>query len=83
MYKDHLYKKVCLDPSAVLTRRAESKGDYANENEELLLKCIILDFSAITYIDPVGVQLLRNMANEYSQLDVAMYVANCSGKFYR
>lgn len=60
---------------AIITKRKE---DHIIE-EELLVKCIILDFSAVTYIDPAGTRLLSDLASEYKELNIALYIANCSG----
>ena len=52
----------------------------SSETGELVTKCVVVDFSALTYIDPSGVELMRQLTNEYEQLDVAFYIACCSGK---
>lgn len=83
IFKEQLTKKVGFDVSKVLAKITESKhANQARERDGFVIdiKCIILDFSAVSYIDPVAVHLLRSLASEYSELDIALYVASCSGK---
>ncbi|KAK9751232.1 Sulfate permease family [Popillia japonica] len=85
IFKEQLTKKVGFDVSKVLAKITESKhANQARERDGFVIdiKCIILDFSAVSYIDPVAVHLLRSLASEYSELDIALYVASCSGPIF-
>lgn len=76
-----LYRKVGFDPDSVLRRRLKLEESHT-ESEELLTRCIVLDFSALTYVDPSGVQLLRQLKSDYGQLNIELYIAGCSGPVY-
>lgn len=65
-----LRKRISLEDS-----RASS-----SDAEDLVTRCVILDFTSLTYIDPSGVNLLRQLKADYGELDVGMYIAGCSGK---
>lgn len=43
------------------------------------LKCLILDFSAVSYIDPSGVSMLKLIGQDFHRIDVPVYVAGCCG----
>lgn len=45
------------------------------------LKCLILDFSALSYIDPSGISTLKIIAEDFQRIDVPIYIAGCSGNF--
>lgn len=46
------------------------------------LKCLILDFSALSYIDPSGISTLKIIAEDFQRIDVPIYIAGCSGNKY-
>lgn len=81
-FRNLLYRKLGFDPHSLLRKRLrlEESRSSTVESEELMLKCIVLDFSALTYVDPAGVDVLRQLKNVYAQLDIEMYIAACSGK---
>lgn len=43
------------------------------------IRCIILDFSSLSYIDPSGVTMLKNVVESFKKLDIPIYVAATSG----
>lgn len=51
-----------------------------HEDEEFHIKCIILDFSCLTFVDPSGVGALVSLHEDYESLGISMYIAGCSGK---
>lgn len=83
-FRTVLYRKVGFDPDAVLRKRLklEESRNSSTESEELLTRCVILDFSALTYVDPSGVQQLRQLKSDYGQLNIELYIAGCSGPVY-
>ncbi|KAJ8913640.1 hypothetical protein NQ315_007357 [Exocentrus adspersus] len=81
-FKDLLVRKTGLDAAAVLRKRAKLAAKGLEDSEELLTKCMILDFSCLTFVDPAGVDFLRSMQADYAKLGVAMYIAGCSGPVY-
>lgn len=76
-----MFKRVGIDPLAILTKRQEmqDRSSVALEFEDLLTKCVILDFAALTYIDPSGVEMLRQIISNFNQLGIAVYITACSG----
>jgi anti-anti-sigma regulatory factor len=57
----------------------------ANNQNETLLSLdkdpdIILDFSAVNYIDTNGVKTLHHIIEDYKKVDVFVYVCNFQGK---
>ncbi|KAF2888237.1 hypothetical protein ILUMI_17936 [Ignelater luminosus] len=83
-YRFLLFKRVGIDPLAILTKRQEmqDRSSVALEFEDLLTKCIILDFAALTYIDPSGVEMLRQIIQNFNQLGIAVYITACSGPVF-
>ncbi|XP_018576985.1 solute carrier family 26 member 10 isoform X2 [Anoplophora glabripennis] len=81
-FKDLLIRKTGLDAAAVLRKRVKLTDKGLEDEDELLTKCIILDFSCLTFVDPAGVDFLRTMQSDYAKLGVSMYIAGCSGPVY-
>lgn len=50
--------------------------------DSLTFKCLILDFSALSYIDPSGVISLKSLIKEFQKLSVIVYIAGCSCPVY-
>ncbi|XP_071452003.1 prestin [Hetaerina americana] len=46
------------------------------------LQCIILDFSALSFLDPSGAKALQSLAEEYKQVGIPIMVAGSSGTVY-
>lgn len=44
------------------------------------IKCLILDFSALSYVDPSGISTLKVIAQDFRKIDIPIYIAGCSGK---
>ncbi|KAK5638842.1 hypothetical protein RI129_013137 [Pyrocoelia pectoralis] len=84
-FKSMLFKRTGFEPLKLLTMKKkdlELTEDSKSEREELLTKYIILDFAALTYIDPSGVETLRSLIDDYRQVDVEMYISSCSGTIF-
>lgn len=79
-FKELLIRKTQIDASAILRRRSLLKERGLHEDEDLPFKCLILDFSCLTFIDPSGVDFLKTLQEDYEQLDISMYITGCSGK---
>nr|CAI5854813.1 unnamed protein product [Callosobruchus analis] len=82
-FKEQLFRKTDLDTGAILRRQSvlAQKGSTAEE-EDLVTRCIILDFSAVTFVDPAGVTSLRMLQADYEKLGVRMFISGCSGPVY-
>ena len=84
-FRSTLLKKIGFKPASVLRQRKKlEEGRYSDfKLSELATKCIIVDFSALTYIDPTGVAFLRLLTDECTEIGVEFYVASCSGGWRR
>ncbi|XP_057665771.1 solute carrier family 26 member 6-like isoform X2 [Diorhabda carinulata] len=81
-FKELLVKKTELDAAATLRRRAKLTEKGLQDEEELLLKCVILDFSSLTFVDPAGVDFLRSLQDDYKRLNIHMLISGCSGPVF-
>lgn len=46
------------------------------------LQCVIMDMSALSYIDPSGVQALHLISEEFMQVNIEFYFVNCSSPIF-
>lgn len=84
-FKSRVFNLVGVDPQKVLKMRAkrakqmiiQDKVDSENE-----LYCIVMDMSALSYIDPSGIIVLHAIADEFSLIDIQVYLASCSSPVY-
>ncbi|KAF7995780.1 hypothetical protein HCN44_006887 [Aphidius gifuensis] len=84
-FKTNVFKLVDVEPQKVLKLRAkkakttivQDKIDNTNE-----LNCIVMDMSALSYVDPSGIGVLHSIADEFSLIDVQVYLACCSSPVY-
>ncbi|KAL1500850.1 hypothetical protein ABEB36_006276 [Hypothenemus hampei] len=84
-FKELFVQKIGMDPAAVLRKRAkfQEKGiSIDNEDDDLITRGIIVDFSSITFIDPSGVVFLRQLQSDLEKLNIAFYISGCSGHAY-
>ncbi|EFA05376.1 prestin isoform X2 [Tribolium castaneum] len=86
-FKELLNRKIGFDPASVLRKRARleespSRSTTVTEDFDLLTRCVILDFASLTFVDPSGVDLLRQLQSDYAKLDIKLYIAACSGPVY-
>ncbi|XP_015514317.1 solute carrier family 26 member 6-like isoform X1 [Neodiprion virginianus] len=85
--KSELFKLVGVVPREVVEERRKltKKGLYpdplGSEDKEAL-RCIILDLSAMSYIDPSGINTLRFLTTEFEKIEVPVYLAGCSGPVF-
>ncbi|CAG9831710.1 unnamed protein product [Diabrotica balteata] len=81
-FKELLVKKTEFDAAAVLRKRAKLADKGLQDDEEFLTKCVILDFSSLTFVDPAGVDFLRTMQDDYKRLNIYMLISGCSGPVF-
>ncbi|CAG9821141.1 unnamed protein product [Phaedon cochleariae] len=81
-FKDLLVRKTGLDAAEILRKRAKLAEKEFQNDEEFLTKCIMLDFSSLTFVDPSGVDFLRGLQADYAKLNISMYITGCSGPVY-
>ncbi|XP_050500307.1 sulfate transporter [Diabrotica virgifera virgifera] len=97
IFKTELYRLINLNPQKELISREKldkimNKDLPPTEFKEKVkkleskinrdLKCIILDFSSVSCLDPCSVTMLRNEMAEFKKLDITFYVAACSDDIY-
>lgn len=82
-FRELLVRKTQIDAAAILRRRARMLEKGIHEEEEFLTKCIILDFSCLTFIDPSGVNALKTLQEDYKELGISIYITGSSGKHER
>lgn len=68
--------------SATATEAALQNDESTSAQSGLMTKCIILDFACLTFIDPTGVDFLRQLQVDYAILDIDLYIAACLGPVY-
>lgn len=66
-----------LDLAAELRRHNKTPQDDSNS---LDLKCLIIDFSALGYIDSSGVSSLKQLIGDFNKLSISVFIAGTSCK---
>ncbi|XP_048515774.1 prestin-like isoform X2 [Athalia rosae] len=46
------------------------------------LRVLVLDLSALVYVDPAGVEMLRHLVDEFLKINVTVHITGCSGPVY-
>lgn len=86
-FKSELYKLIGINPQKVIEQKIKfrEKEIYMaaqDSDEKQELKCIIMDMSALSYIDSSGVSILHSVIQEFQQIDVQFYFANCTSPIF-
>ncbi|XP_003699670.1 prestin isoform X1 [Megachile rotundata] len=86
-FKSELYKLIGINPQKVIEQKIKfrekeiyMKAQDSDEKQEL--KCVIMDMSALSYIDSSGVSTLHSVIQEFQQIDVQFYFANCTSPIF-
>jgi solute carrier family 26, other len=60
-----------------------ASSDYAEQKKYIgpAIKCLIIDFSALSYIDPSGVTSLKLLIKDFNTLGISVFVGGSSCKF--
>lgn len=45
-----------------------------------MIKCLIIDFSALSYIDPSGCSSLKLLVQELNRIDICVFIAGAPCK---
>lgn len=81
-FKNELCSTLGMDLAKELKRCSKLSNQHVEyDSTHLGFKCLILDFSALSYIDPSGVSSLKSIINEFHKLSAVVYVAGCSCKY--
>ncbi|XP_045468157.1 solute carrier family 26 member 6-like isoform X2 [Harmonia axyridis] len=83
VFTESFGQKLGFIPSKILRKRKYAEDhNLSFEFESLMMKYIIIDFASITYVDPAGIDLMRNLARDLDQLGISLYIAGCSGPVF-
>ncbi|KAK0097436.1 hypothetical protein PV326_001843 [Microctonus aethiopoides] len=82
-FRKRVFEATGIKPQEELNRRAKMYfTEGATDEIKNQLRVLILDFSALTHIDSTGFATLRGLINDYMKIDVAVYLAGCSGPVF-
>ncbi|XP_018303628.1 solute carrier family 26 member 10 isoform X2 [Mycetomoellerius zeteki] len=86
-FKSIVYKLVGVYPQKIIKYRKKlaEEGrflDEKNSRETCELQCIIMDMSALSYIDPSSVQVLHVIVEEFTQMNIKFYFVNCPSPIF-
>lgn len=86
-FKSELHKLVGVNPQQIIKHRTKlkEKGIYVDvhDSDDIGdLRCIIMDMSAVSYMDSSSVNALRAVTTEFSQIDVQFYFASCPSPIF-
>lgn len=62
-------------------KRNQSPSSLQQHYESISMKCLVIDFSALSYIDPSGVSALKLLIADFNKLCINVYIAGASCKF--
>lgn len=84
VWRKKLAKLAELNDSIIigLDKKQKSKQDKLERKINTYLRCLILDFSALSYVDPSGVSMLKILAEEFKRIDIPIYIGGCSEPVY-
>ncbi|KAL2716479.1 prestin isoform X1 [Vespula squamosa] len=86
-FKSEVYKLIGINPQKVIRQRIKlrQKGIHLDEQDFVHkdgLRCIIMNMSAVSYIDPTGVNVIHAVASEFTEIQIHFYLASCSGPIF-
>ncbi|XP_036146062.1 solute carrier family 26 member 6 isoform X2 [Monomorium pharaonis] len=86
-FKSTVHRLVGTSPQQVMKHRKKlaEEGhilDEKNPRETCELHCIIMDMSALSYIDPSSVQVLHAVVEEFAQVDIDFCFVNCPSPIF-
>lgn len=86
-FKSEVHKLIGINPQKVIRQRMKlrQKGIHLDEQDfehKDGLHCIIMNMSAISYIDPTGVNAIHAIASEFAEIQINFYLASCSSPIF-
>ncbi|XP_011313733.1 solute carrier family 26 member 6 isoform X1 [Fopius arisanus] len=82
-FKSQVFSLVGVIPQKVLKIRAKrAKNGLQVYQEQEDLNCVIMDMSALSYVDPSGIKMLHAIADDFSTVDIEIYIAGCSAPVF-
>ncbi|KAL6433709.1 hypothetical protein ACFW04_005758 [Cataglyphis niger] len=86
-FRSTIYKLVGVYPQNIIKHRkklAEENHflDDKDSEDRHELQCIIMDMSALSYIDPSSIQMLHLIVEEFAQVNIKFYFVNCPSPIF-
>ncbi|KAI4502188.1 hypothetical protein M0802_002870 [Mischocyttarus mexicanus] len=86
-FKSEVHKLIGINPQKVIRQRMKlkQKGIHLDEQDfehKDGLRCIIMNMSAISYIDPTGVNAIHAIASEFAEIQINFYLASCTSPIF-
>ncbi|GAB1860445.1 Prestin [Camponotus japonicus] len=84
-FRSIIYKLVGVCPQKIIKHRKKltEENHFLDDSEgRPELQCIIMDMSALSYIDPSSVQMLHLIVKEFTQVSIKFYFVNCPSPIF-
>lgn len=78
----YLEKSEATEMSKKATNNLANKLEKVKSKVNTQLRCLILDFSTVSYIDPSSVTMLKSLIESFIKLDIPVYLASCKEPVY-
>lgn len=78
LFKSELCSLIRIDLANEILRN--QTASLQQHYESMSIKCLIIDFSALSYIDPSGVSALKLLIADFNKLYITVYIAGASCK---
>lgn len=69
-----------LEAGTSSSRSMDESSSSEEEVDPTLVKTIILDFGAVSFVDAMGLSTLKVIVADYEKVQVDIIMANCRGK---
>jgi anti-anti-sigma regulatory factor len=76
---------VGVRPQDIIDRNSTQEGHFLgekNSEDGQELRCIIMDMSALSYIDSSSVHVLHLIVEEFAEVNIEFYFAGCSSPIF-
>ncbi|XP_024869942.1 solute carrier family 26 member 10 [Temnothorax curvispinosus] len=85
-FKSLVYRLVGVCPQKIIKyRKLTEEGRFLKEKNSrgtCDVQCIIMDMSALSYIDPSSVQVLHVIVEEFTRVNIEFYFVNCPSPIF-
>ncbi|KAH0954229.1 hypothetical protein HN011_002174 [Eciton burchellii] len=84
-FKFIVYKLVGVRPQDIIDRNSTQEDHFLgekNSEDGQELRCIIMDMSALSYIDSSSVHVLHLIVEEFAEVNIEFYFAGCSSPIF-
>lgn len=82
-FKTELCSLIGLNLSKETRKMFKAQSNPENKPYTTLdIKCVIIDFSALSYVDPSGCTALKLLISEFNKISINIYIAGCSCPTY-